>query len=140
MHVQFDAPTSNIKRFGLILRWANDRTTRLRSELRSVRHTECRIGIDCQQQQIYIDRTQANQLTIHDIFNAIHTAPLAWDNNNSLTLRLIIDQTSLELFANAGQIVFTDLIFPQAPLVELATFAEGDEIRIKELIVREVKT
>ncbi len=125
IQVQFDAPTSKMKRFGFILGWANG--------------CSCQIGIDCQQKEVYIDRTQANNITIHDIFNAIHTAPLRWDEN-SFTFRLIYDRITLELFTDAGLITFTNLIFPQAPLTELATFAEGDELRIKELIVRELRS
>ena len=125
IHVQFDVPSSNMKRFGLILRWAND--------------CECRIGIDCEQKEVYIDRRDANNVTIHDIFNAIHTAPLRW-NSDSFSLRLIYDRMTLELFADAGLITFTNLLFPQAALTELTTFAEGDKIGIQELIVRELQS
>lgn len=61
--------------------------------------------------ELSLDRTRSGLVDFHPKFKAIHTAP-APANGGRLDLRLLVDTSSIEVFAAGGQTVLTDLILP----------------------------
>jgi len=61
--------------------------------------------------QLALDRSRSGQVAFHPKFPATHTAP-APARGGRLTLHLLIDASSIELFANDGETALTDLILP----------------------------
>jgi sucrose-6-phosphate hydrolase SacC (GH32 family) len=58
-----------------------------------------------------LDRTRSGRVDFHPRFSGIHAAPLHLAHGR-LRFQLFLDASSLEVFANDGEAVMTDLIFP----------------------------
>jgi fructan beta-fructosidase len=69
------------------------------------------IGIEPSSSRIFVDRTRSGQTDFHAKFPGVHEAPLA-SANKPVRLHVFLDACSVEVFANDGELVFTDLIFP----------------------------
>lgn len=72
------------------------------------------IGYDKKLNQYFIDRTASGKTDFQEDFAAKHTAPRLVDNQ-PVTLTLIIDESSVELFADNGLSVMTELFFAAKP-------------------------
>ncbi|HTM93007.1 MAG TPA: glycoside hydrolase family 32 protein [Flavisolibacter sp.] len=69
------------------------------------------IGFDQGKNEFFIDRTQSGKIDFEKGFGKKHTAPrLARSQNFDLTL--VIDNASVELFADNGLTVMTEIFFP----------------------------
>jgi fructan beta-fructosidase len=82
------------------------------------------IGYAGQQNAFYIDRTQSGKINFEIGFAARHTAPRLLGTHN-LDLTLIIDNASVELFADGGLTVMTSIFFPNKPFNGLRLQAPG---------------
>ena len=59
--------------------------------------------------QLSLDRTRSGRVDFHPKFSGVHRAPLS-ARNGGLKLHMFLDTSSLEVFANDGEVVLTDLI------------------------------
>lgn len=75
------------------------------------------IGYDASHQQFYIDRKSAGISNFHEGFAARPTAPRFSEETN-LDLTILLDKTSVELFADGGRTVMTALFFPTHPFTK----------------------
>ena len=80
------------------------------------------VGYDKESNQFYIDRTMAGKSDFNKEFPEKHSAPRI-SENKEMTLSLIIDKSSLELFADGGLSVMTSIFFPEKPYnkIEIST-------------------
>jgi fructan beta-fructosidase len=69
------------------------------------------ITIDPTKQQLTLDRTRSGKSDFYKGFAARHVAPLRI-GADGVDVRLLLDASSLELFAQRGETVLTDLLFP----------------------------
>jgi fructan beta-fructosidase len=72
------------------------------------------IGFDKKQNQYFIDRTASGKADFKTGFAARHVAP-RFSNNKKMNISLIIDVSSVELFADDGLTVMTSIFFPNKP-------------------------
>ncbi|HVY75911.1 MAG TPA: glycoside hydrolase family 32 protein [Puia sp.] len=72
------------------------------------------IGFDEQKNAFFIDRTKAGRSDFGPHFAARHYAPRIGDGA-SCAFTLIIDQASVELFADGGLTTMTEIFFPSSP-------------------------
>ena len=84
------------------------------------------IGLDSAN-RFYIDRRQSGITSFSREFPAVHYAP-RFMSQSSANLKLLIDTSSIELFADSGTVVMTDLIFPTQPLKNLKMHASGGSV------------
>ncbi len=84
------------------------------------------IVIDPSERKLIIDRTHSGIKEFHPAFAASsrHAAPLRIANG-ILKIRFLLDTSSLEIFAQDGEIVLTDLIFPNAGKRSIGLSSEG---------------
>ena len=84
------------------------------------------IAIDPREGQLTIDRTHSGIKEFHPAFAASsrHAAPLRIAKG-ILKIRFLLDTSSLEVFAQDGEIVLTDLIFPSAGKRSIGLSSEG---------------
>jgi fructan beta-fructosidase len=76
------------------------------------------VGYDKAANQYYIDRTKSGKTDFEKGFAKKHIAPrISVDGNISISL--IADAASVELFADQGLTVITDIFFPDAPMAQL---------------------
>ncbi|AWW32305.1 glycoside hydrolase family 32 protein [Echinicola strongylocentroti] len=67
--------------------------------------------------QLAFDRSSSGKTDFEAGFGNLHTAPLSGVDIKSL--RVFADRSSLEFFINDGELVMTEIIFPNAPYLKL---------------------
>ncbi|HET9171398.1 MAG TPA: GH32 C-terminal domain-containing protein [Actinospica sp.] len=83
-----------------------------------------KIGYDKSTGEVYIDRTNSGYTTFGLGFEGVQSAKLPLDGN-SVTLRILVDASSVEVFANGGQVALTDQIYPDQGSTGVAAYANG---------------
>ena len=71
------------------------------------------IGVDRQRRQAFVDRTRSGSVKFHPKFSGVYEAPLAVPDGK-VKLHVFVDASSVEVFVNDGERVFTDLVYPSA--------------------------
>lgn len=84
--------------------------------------------------EMIFDRTRSGNTGFHGDFGSTHTVPFNLEGDN-LTLHLLLDQSSLELFADDGTVVFTGQIFPPDTDPEILFYATNGTAHIERLDV-----
>jgi fructan beta-fructosidase len=84
------------------------------------------IGIDSESAKLAVDRTHSGLKEFHPAFLAScrHEAPMPIFGGR-LTLRFLLDRSSLEVFAQDGGTTLTDLIFPTAGRRSIGLSSQG---------------
>ncbi|MEJ0106423.1 MAG: glycoside hydrolase family 32 protein, partial [Bacteroidota bacterium] len=71
------------------------------------------IGYSEQSQSLYIDRTNSGDTGFHPEFkNWLKTNVKIEENNNKIKLHIFFDRSIIEIFADDGQVVITEQLFP----------------------------
>ena len=89
------------------------------------------IGYEKAANRYFIDRTHAGQVQFEKGFAAKHTAP-RFAQGGPVDMTLIIDDASVELFADKGLSVMTAIFFANKPLTSIH-FRSADGFMIKSL-------
>jgi fructan beta-fructosidase len=76
------------------------------------------IGYDQQQQKYFIDRTRSGRTGFQKKFTGRHTAPRISDSD-TIQLSLVIDVSSVEMFADDGLTVMTAIFLPTTPFTQV---------------------
>ncbi|UZX01473.1 glycoside hydrolase family 32 protein [Arthrobacter sp. CDRTa11] len=84
-----------------------------------------------------LDRREGGITEFHPEFPSAESAPVALDSG-VLALRIVVDHCSVEVFAQGGKVVLTDLVFPAPGSVGTAVFADGGTAVIRRLEVSAV--
>ncbi|MDF9750003.1 GH32 C-terminal domain-containing protein [Arthrobacter sp. ES3-54] len=93
------------------------------------------IGYDATTGKLFVDRTNSGNTAFHPAFASIEDAPVTLDKKGYVTLRIYLDRSSVEVFAQDGLRTITDQVFPNAGADKLALFAEGGIAQLKSLTV-----
>ena len=83
-----------------------------------------RVGYDATWSDVYIDRIHSGDVVVGPTFAARHEAPIAIEGGR-LRLHILLDRSSVELFADDGLVTITDLIYPRSLDKGLAVYARG---------------
>ncbi len=89
------------------------------------------IGYDKKQNQYFIDRSKSGKTDFHKEFAAKHVASRLTDKAK-MDLTLVIDVSSVELFADGGLTVMTSIFFPNSPYNRMHVQSDGG-ILLKKL-------
>ncbi len=92
------------------------------------------LALDPANHRLTIDRRRAGTVDFHKDFAAVHTAPLRVANGE-VTLRLLLDAASLELFAQGGEVVMSELFFPTGSTRTLSLSASGASPVVREMVI-----
>ncbi|GAB4408045.1 MAG: hypothetical protein OHK0039_10900 [Bacteroidia bacterium] len=87
-----------------------------------------RIGCLPGQDSLFIDRRAAGVGAFSQDFAGVQMAPHSL--GSTLELRIVVDRSSVEVFADGGTGVMTALCFPATPYTEAALFARGGTARL----------
>jgi len=88
------------------------------------------IGYDRQFLGVYVDRTKSGDVSFHPAFPGRHNAP-ARLMDGKVSIRVLVDRSSVELFVNDGEVVISDLIFPTSQKPWLEAFVGDDSAKIE---------
>jgi fructan beta-fructosidase len=101
---RLDLTTKNTSDFSIVL--ANEQGN------------ELIVGYDKAQNQYYIDRSKSGKIDFEKGFGAKHIAPRLTTGSH-IAWTLVADVASVELFADNGLTVMTDIFFPETPMSKL---------------------
>lgn len=96
------------------------------------------IGVRQNPAELFVDRTKSGNVSFHEKFNGLHKAPLP--SANTVKLHVFVDWSSVEVFANEGETVISERIFPSAESKGIELFADGGDARIQSLQVCSLKS
>lgn len=89
-----------------------------------------KIGFDATVNQFYIDRTNAGKKDFSPDFVGKHMAP-RFSKSNTIKLHIIFDASSVEVFADDGLTVMTDVFFPNENFSKLTFYANNGQVKLK---------
>ncbi|ULQ50853.1 glycoside hydrolase family 32 protein [Flavihumibacter fluvii] len=79
---------------------------------------EVLIGYRAKTREYYIDRSNSGETSFEKGFGKKHLAPRL-STEKTIDLTLVVDKASVELFADKGCTVMTDIVFPKKPYTNL---------------------
>ena len=87
-----------------------------------------KIGYSPSQETFYTDRTKAGQSLFSDKFASKSLAKYKADE--TIEIRLFIDEASVEIFVDNGKLVLTDIVFPTEEFNTLELFSTNGTIKL----------
>lgn len=112
----------------------NPQATSFGFNLRVSADEQTLVRYDIQKQELTVDRRESGVFDFHEAFASVQTVKLR-PVENSIHLHILLDRCSVEVFANDGETVISDVIFPSISSLGLELFAEGGELKITQLDV-----
>ncbi len=85
-------------------------------------------------EQVFVDRREAGEASFDAGFPDIFTAPVAIKNGH-VSLHILVDSCSVEVFSSDGTAVISCLIFPSETSRGVSVFASGGYVNLKNLQV-----
>jgi fructan beta-fructosidase len=89
--------------------------------------------------KLQLDRRRSGNVGFSRRFPSVEEAPIA-PRKGVLRLRIFVDKSLVEVFANDGERVMTDQIFPTKPTGGLELFAEGGSAEFRNVVFRPLKS
>lgn len=89
---------------------------------------------DFENNEIRLDRSNSGDLTWNQIFSDAQAAPLN-STNDTIDFQLIVDNCSIELFVNGGQVVFSNQIFPDSTSYSIELSSENPSLTFNEFVL-----
>lgn len=90
------------------------------------------VGYDVDSETVFVDRTGAGTADFHDEFAARNEAPLSLQDDR-VELHVLVDWSSVEVFANDGARVLTHRIFPDSGSDGISLVSTGGIARLVRL-------
>lgn len=92
------------------------------------------VGWNRTEAKVYVDRSRSGITNFHPDFPGVHSASLT-GLTGPLELRILVDRSSVEVFADEGRVVITDLIYPSGVTTGVSVIAESEQPVIESLAV-----
>ena len=91
-----------------------------------------KVTISLDQQILSVDRTHSGLVDFNEDFPAIHQHALD-ESNRVNKVAVYLDVSSIEVFINDGEVVFTDIVFPTKPYHHIQLEKTDPQLRISAL-------
>jgi fructan beta-fructosidase len=99
------------------------------------------VGYDNTSQTLYMDRSKTGNISFNKTYEKLGRYETNLVLNNAwLELRVFVDKSIVEVFANNGQVVMTMQVFPDETDSGMEIFCEKGKILIKNLTLWEIKS
>ena len=82
-----------------------------------------------------MDRSNSGTTGFNPLFTSVDSAPVTLNADGTVTLRIYVDRSSVEVFTQGGQRTITDQVFPAEGAGQVALFADGGTASLKSLTV-----
>ncbi|WP_270889468.1 GH32 C-terminal domain-containing protein [Pedococcus sp. 5OH_020] len=96
-----------------------------------------RIGYDVDAGELFLDRTKSGDVGFSAAFSRIDRVKVPLQNGK-LRLKVYVDSSSVEVFANGGIASLTDLVFPATSSTGIDVFSTSGSTRVDSLTVRQL--
>ncbi|MCA0991950.1 GH32 C-terminal domain-containing protein [Guptibacillus hwajinpoensis] len=117
---EFQTEQSTAKEFGFNVRVGRDEFTEVSYNITNA--------------TLSLDRSKSGDTSFSQSFAAKHEA-IMMPSEGVVTLHLLVDRSSIEVFGNDGQVVFSDQIFPHLTSNQIELYAIDGEISMKSLAI-----
>jgi len=97
------------------------------------------VGIDHNSGRIFVDRIHSGKVDFAPEFAARIWAPLKHAQANSVRLEIVVDHNSIEVFAEDGETVLTNLIYPAASSTGISFYSTPTPPGVAPALVRGVE-
>ena len=97
------------------------------------------VGINTATGRIFVDRSHSGKTDWAPEFPARISAPLKHPQDNSIRIEIVVDHNSVEVFAEDGETVLTNLIYPSAASTGLAFYSTPTPPGVGPALVRGVE-
>ncbi|MEM6718701.1 MAG: glycoside hydrolase family 32 protein [Bacteroidota bacterium] len=104
----FEIELSDLKEDSYVFSWSNNTGDVLK------------FGLDNKRHAFFVDKTNSGTKDFSKSFYNIVSKHDVKRRHQNIKLTILIDKTSVEIFANDGELVFTEIFFPSAPMTKLA--------------------
>ncbi|CAM4384883.1 glycoside hydrolase family 32 protein [Paenibacillus alkaliterrae] len=101
-------------------------------KLRKSEREETVVGYNVFDRKLFIDRSNSGEKHFHEAFACKHDVQLEL-HNGRLKLHIFVDQSSVEVFANDGEIAVTDQIFPDPTSTGMELYVKDGEAKLVSL-------
>lgn len=88
--------------------------------------------------RLELDRTRSGQTAFSKRFPSVESASLPMIGG-TIRLRIVVDKSTVEVFANEGDVTMSELVFPNAPSGRIELFATGGHATVKSVTVWPMK-
>ncbi|WP_228552277.1 GH32 C-terminal domain-containing protein [Gracilibacillus salitolerans] len=113
---------------------SNSDVTEFGFQLREGTEEKTLVGYNITDNLMFIDRSNSGYTDFSNQFTTLHEAPLLPENKR-IKLNIFVDNASVEVFANDGKSVFSDVIFPKATSRGVSFYTEDGAVNIVSLKV-----
>jgi fructan beta-fructosidase len=96
--------------------------------LRKGQSEETLVGVTAKTHEVFIDRTRSGLVSFSPDFPGRHRANLHW--TSPVKLHIFLDRSSMEVFANDGETVLTDRIYPSPGSDGFEIYSESADAQI----------
>ncbi|ULT57746.1 glycoside hydrolase family 32 protein [Neobacillus drentensis] len=103
-------------------------------KIRNSDSKETIIGYDAVNEFLFVNRINSGVTEFNEHFPCMHGAPLK-SKNNRIKLQIFVDSSSVEIFANNGQVVITDLIFPDPKSTGIELYTTDKKVKLASLAI-----
>jgi len=101
--------------------------------LRKSNGVETVVGIDPATDSLFVDRTESGEKSFSKDFSGRYSTAL--DNTKRVTLHIFVDRSSVEVFANDGEKVMTDRIYPPPGSTGIELYSTGRGGKVVSLTI-----
>ena len=82
------------------------------------------VGVTASPLEVFVDRRSSRLAPTHREYPGRHAGPVRW-RDGKVMLHVLFDRSVIEVFANDGETVVTDRVFPTQPLDRVAPLERG---------------
>jgi sucrose-6-phosphate hydrolase SacC (GH32 family) len=88
------------------------------------------VAAEAKAPSLVLDRRRSRRTPFHDAYPGRHQTPLRWSGPGAdrVTLRVLFDRSTLEVFANDGETVLSERVYPTSPLTRLEVVGAGSAL------------
>jgi len=90
------------------------------------------VGYKVKDEEIYVDRQKSGLVDFSGLFPQLNQGSLK-NRNNTLTLHLFVDNSSIEVFANGGEACISSKIYPDPASTGIEFFSAKGKVKIKSI-------
>ncbi|MGA8185492.1 MAG: glycoside hydrolase family 32 protein [Terriglobia bacterium] len=116
------------------------RATSFGFEIRKGGTQQTTMGYDRHLSELFVDRTRSGDTGFDPNFPGRQTAPLNVARGQTVEWHIFVDRCSVEVFANHGERVMSELIFPSLSSQGIRLFSSGGSAKILKLDVWNLKS
>lgn len=97
------------------------------------------IGYDAFKEWYFVDRNNFSNVKDNSQFNGMDLMP-SYNADSIMVFKLILDDSSVELFAENGKQVMTENFIPQSKFNKISLFAENGIIKVDEFTINNIRS